>query len=175
MTTELRKKMAALRAMGPSINAAADEANAAVAKVEELLGTIGISARVGPYDEEYTAKAGEDEDEDAAAPCVCSYLAFGRHAGTRLAPFRVHVVQETEAPDEESPFTDATKITDVRKIPWGELSREERLKAVTRLPELIDVIADRARQQVDKARESTAAVRELVEDLEAESINSEPE
>ena len=134
MTDELKGRMARLRQIAPRLNAATDQASNLVAMVEKFLVEelhIGVSAEVG-YEE---LPAGTDDDNHALR--ICHALAFGRVGGS----FRIHVVRETVDEDDGAPAR--TTLSEERML-WPSCTRETKLKAFEKLPELLDKIIEEA-------------------------------
>src|SRR6516165_2779971 len=82
MTDQLQKRLAALRAVAPRLNAVADEANRIVKQVESQLREmgVGISATSGAFSTERRIRRDDATDEENEEE-VEQYLAFGRHMG----------------------------------------------------------------------------------------------
>jgi hypothetical protein len=161
MTDELKRRMARLREIAPRLNAATDAASRLVAQVEKFLVDelrIGVSAHVSYED----APAGTDDDR---ALRTQSALAFGRVGGT----FRIHVLTETTAlGDGSSPHTTLSQ----ERLPWPSCSRETKLKAFEKLPELLDRIIEEAERLARTADDTSSKVNAMIG--EEDSLDAAP-
>ncbi len=160
MTDELKRRMAKLREIAPRLNAATDQASKLVAMVEKFLVEelhIGVSAEAC-YEE---LPAGTDEDNHALT--IRHSLAFCRGGGS----FRIHVVKETVAVADRA--SARTTYAQERTL-WPSCSRETKLKAFEKLPELLDKIIEEA----ERLAQTSDATRVRVEDMigEEEPIES---
>jgi hypothetical protein len=152
MSDELKRRMARLREIAPRLNAATDQASRLVAQVEKFLVEelhVGVSAEVC-YEE---VPAGTDEDDQVLR--LRQSLAFGRSGGS----FRIHVVKETVALDDESSVP--TTLSQER-ILWPSCSRETKLKAFEKLPELLDTITEEAERLAETSETTGATVRDMI-------------
>jgi hypothetical protein len=152
MTDELKRRMARLREIAPRLNAATDQASRLVAMVEKFLVEelhVGVSAEVCYED----LPAGTDEADQVLRQR--HLLAFGRSGGS----FRLHVVRETVAQDEESA---AQTTLSQERILWPSCSRETKLKAFEKLPELLDRIIEEAERLAETSETTSAAVRDMI-------------
>jgi hypothetical protein len=134
MTDELKRRMARLREIAPRLNAASDQASRLVAQVEKFLVDelhIGVSAEVC-YEE---FPAGTDDDNRVLQ--IRHSLAFGRDGGS----FRIHLLKETIDVDDG---TSARTTLAQERILWRSCTRETRLKAFEKLPDLLDKIIEEA-------------------------------
>jgi hypothetical protein len=152
MTDELRRRMAKLREIAPRLNAATDQASKLVALVEKFLVEeirIGVSAEVC-YEE---LPAGTEDDHHALR--IRHSLAFGRSG----ASFRIHVLRETVAMDDgaSAPTTLAQE-----RILWPSCSRETKLKAFEKLPELLDKIIEEAERLAQASEATRVKVEEMI-------------
>jgi hypothetical protein len=148
MTDELRRRMAKLREIAPRLNAATDQASKLVAMVEKFLVEelhIGVSAEVC-YEE---LPAGTDDDDHALR--IRNSLAFGRVGGS----FRIHVVRETVAVEDGA---SARTTLEQERILWPSCSRETKLKAFEKLPELLDKIIEEAERLARTSEETRVKV-----------------
>jgi hypothetical protein len=152
MTDELKRRMAKLREIAPRLNAATDQASKLVAMVEKFLVEelrIGVSAEVS-YEE---LPAGTDDDNHELR--ILHSLAFGRSGGS----FRVHVVRETVVVDDGAP---TRTILAQERILWPSCSRETKLKAFEKLPELLDKIIEEAERLARTSETTRAKVVEMI-------------
>jgi hypothetical protein len=152
MTDELRRRMAKLREIAPRLNVATDQASKLVAVVEKFLVEelrIGVSAQVS-YEE---LPAGTDDDNHAIL--VRNSLAFGRGGGS----FRIHVLSETVAVDGET--SSRTTLAQERSL-WPSCSRETKLKAFEKLPELLDKIIEEAERLAQTSESTRAKVAAMI-------------
>ena len=144
MTDELKRRMARLREIAPRLNAATDQASRLVALVEKFLVEelhIGVSAQVG-YEE---LPAGTDDDNQALR--IRHSLAFGRVGGS----FRIHVVRETFEVDDGA---SARTTLGQERMLWPSCTRETKLRAFEKLPELLDKIIEEA-ERLARTSEAT--------------------
>ncbi len=159
MTDELKRRLARLREIAPRLNAATDQASRLVAQVGRFLVEelhIGISAEVF-YEE---LPAGTDDDNRAL--WIRHSLAFGRSGGS----FRIHVVRETVALEDGA--SARTTLAQERLL-WPSCSREMKLKAFEKLPELLDKIIEK----VERLAQTSEATRSRVEDMIGEQESDE--
>lgn len=157
MTDEMRAKLARLRSIAPELNAATDEAAKVVREVEKLLTkslSLGVSAQAVYFDIRPDVFGDDDRTVE-----VCSALAYGRLPSDG---YGIHILRDTLVKDEDGDVTDCLAST---QTPWHQCSQEEKLTAFECLPELLDKIADGAEERLEKARATTARVRELVDAL----------
>jgi hypothetical protein len=152
MTDELKRRMARLREIAPRLNATTDQASKLVMQVEKFLVDelhIGVSAQVCYED----VPAGVDDDDRALS--IRHSLAFGRVAGT----FRIHVLMETAVlADGSSPRT----VVSQERVLWPSCSRETKLKAFEKLPELLDKIIEEAERLARTADDTTSKVNAMI-------------
>ena len=156
MTDDLKKRMQKLRAIAPRLNSATDQASKLVALVEKFLVEelrIGVSAEVC-YEELPAAT-----EDDGRALRIRHSLAFGRCG----ASFRIHVVRETVAVDDGA--SARTPLAQER-ILWPSCSRETKLKAFEKLPELLDKIIEEAERLARTAEATRVKVDEMIGDEE---------
>jgi hypothetical protein len=152
MTDELKRRMARLREIAPRLHAATDQASKLVAQVEKFLVEelhIGVSAEVC-YEQ---VSAGSDEDDQEQR--VRHSLAFGRSGGS----FRIHVVRETIALEDGA---SVQTILSQERILWPSCSRETKLKAFEKLPELLDKIIEEAERLAETSDATRVKVREMI-------------
>jgi hypothetical protein len=152
MTDELKRRMAKLREIAPRLNAATDQASKLVTLVDKFLVEelhIGVSAEVC-YEE---LPAGTDDDNHALK--IRHSLAFGRGGGS----FRIHVVKETVAVDDGA---SARTTLAQERILWPSCSRETKLKAFEKLPELLDKIIEEAERLTQTSEATRVKVEEMI-------------
>jgi hypothetical protein len=155
MTDELKKRMARLREIAPRLNSATDQASRLVAMVERTLVDelhIGISAESAEFD---SWPAGKDEDGNARV--VRQTLAFGR-VGTA---YRIHVVDEIGIVDDDGDWQESISRL---QTPWPSCGRETKLKAIDKLPELLDKIISETERVAATADETTSRIGEMLGD-----------
>ena len=158
MVSKLDKGLASLRAIAPSINAAADEANKVVKMVEGVLVNelrIGVSATSSQL-LEYRRRA-TDENGNVTEEETGEYLAFGRVSGV----YCLHLAKDTYEKDEYGCFN---QEVDSEKIPWSSCDRETRLSLFEQLPSLIENIVEKAKRIAEQASNTAAKVKELIAD-----------
>jgi hypothetical protein len=152
MTDELKRRMAKLRDLAPRLNAATDQASRLVAAVEKFLVEelhIGVSAEVC-YEE---LLAGNDGDDRMLR--IRHSLAFGRGGGA----FRIHVLKETVAVDDGA---GARATLEQERILWPSCSRETRLKAFEKLPELLDRIIEEAERLAEASEATRVKLEQMI-------------
>jgi len=160
MTDELKRRMAKLREIAPRVNAATDQASKLVAQVEKFLVEelrIGVSAEVC-YEE---LPAGTDDDDHALR--IRHLLAFGRSGGS----FRIHVVRETVAVDDGA--SARTTLAQERML-WPSCTRETKLKAFEKLPELLDKIIVEAERLAQTSEVTRVKVEEMIGEEEPADV-----
>jgi len=155
MTDELKKRMARLREIAPRLNSATDQASRLVAMVEKTLVDelhIGISAESSEFN---SWPAGKDEDGNSRM--VYQTLAFGR-VGTA---YRIHIVDEMGIVDDEGCWQGSVSR---QETPWPSCGRETKLRAVEKLPELLDKIINESERMAETADETTSRIGEMIGD-----------
>src|SRR5262245_14185745 len=129
MTSELQKRLRALREVAPRLNAAADEANRLVKMVDGQLKEmqLGISS-ASPYFDVQCERIVDDEDGDVTNQETYRCLAYGRVQGS----YAIHVLERVSqgAPGQE------LEHVGENRIPWSVCDRETRLEAFKQLPSL---------------------------------------
>src|SRR5262249_18058801 len=156
MMDELKRRMAKLREIAPRLNVATDQASKLVAQVERFLVEelhIGLSAEVC-YEE---VPAGTDDDNQTLR--IRHSLAFGRGGGS----FRIHVLRETVAVDEG---TSARQTLAEERILWPSCTRETKLKAFEKLPDLLDKIIEGAERLTQASETARVKVEEMMGEAE---------
>jgi len=155
MTDELKQRMARLREIAPRLNSATDQASRLVAMVEKSLVEelhIGISAESSEFS---SWPAGKDEDGNSRL--VHQTLAFGR-VGTA---YRIHVVDEMGIVDDEGAWQESLSRQETL---WPSCGRETKLKAVEKLPELLDKIIIETERLAETADLTTSRIGEMIGD-----------
>jgi hypothetical protein len=153
MTSELKARLAALRGISPRLNAVTDQVSEIVKSVETTLVedlSIGTEAKV-LFHSEPGAEAG------TSLQC---YLAFGRVGS---AGYRLHVLTFVvrETMDEKGAVTTSETLKAEQTL-WPSCSRELKLRAFERLPDLLDAIVQNAEGLLQTADQTAARVREMV-------------
>jgi hypothetical protein len=164
MSDELKKRMARLREIAPQLNSATDQASKLVAMVEKLLVEelhIGISAESTAFNDWPAGK-----DEGGHSRMVRQTLAFGR-IGTG---YRIHIVDEMGIVDEEGRWRG---IVTKQTTPWPACGRETKLRAVEKLPDLLDQIITETERLAQTATESASKIGEMIGDTKI--TTGEPE
>jgi hypothetical protein len=157
MTDELKRRMARLREIAPRLNAATDSASRLVTEVEKFLVDelrIGVTARVCYED----APAGTDDDGRPLR--TQSALAFGRVGGA----FRIHVQSDTVV-DTGGGAPEATLSQE--RLAWPSCSRETKLKAFEKLPELLEKIIEHAERLAHAADDTSSKLNAMIGEEEA--------
>jgi hypothetical protein len=164
MTSALKKKLDEIRAIAPELNSAIDEANGIVKHVEKVLveeAAIGVSAEADAFLTRMEASTAFLE-EQVVEKLVRYRLCFGRVNGA----YCINVMR-TEYGDFNGAFT---REEDSDLTPWSSCDRDTRIAAFEKLPQLIDVIIDKARKLAESTKRTVDVVRELIMD---ESIPNE--
>jgi hypothetical protein len=155
MTDELKKRMARLRELAPRLNTATDQASRVVAMVEKFLVEelhIGISAESTEFN---AWNAGKDEEGNARM--VYQTLAFGRVG----AGYRIHVVDEMTTVDDEGRRQD---LVSKQATPWPSCGRETKMRAIEKLPELLDKIIGETERLAETAGETASKIGAMIGD-----------
>ena len=118
--------------------------------VDEL--HIGISAETSEFN---SWPAGKDEDGNSRT--VYQTLAFGRVG----AAFRIHVVDEMRIVDDEGGFQG---LVSREQTPLPSCGRETKLRAVEKLPELLDMIIQETERLAETADETTSKIGAMIGD-----------
>jgi hypothetical protein len=158
MTDELKKRMARLRELAPRLNTATDQASRVVAMVEKFLVEelhIGISAETTEFNAWNAGK-----DEDGVARMVYQTLAFGRVG----AGYRIHVVDEMTTVDDEGRRQD---LVSTQATPWPSCGRETKMRAIEKLPELLDKIIGETERLAQTAGETASKIGAMIGDTRA--------
>jgi hypothetical protein len=153
MTDELRKRMARLRELAPRLNSATDESSRLVAMVEKFLVDelhIGISAETAEFN---SGSLGTDEAGDVRM--FHQTLAFGRIG----AGYRIHVVDETLIVDDKGHRLESVTR---QATPWPSCGRETKLRAVEKLPELLDKIIQQTEQLAETAGDTASKISAMI-------------
>jgi len=153
MTDELRKRMVRLRELAPRLNSATDQASRLVRMVENFLVEelhIGISAESTPFN-----SWSPGEDEDGRARMIRQTLAFGRVG----AAYRIHVAEEISLADD-----DGCRQWLVSKQPtlWPSCGRETKLRAVEKLPELLDKIISETERLAETVDDTASTIESMI-------------
>ncbi len=155
MTDELKQRMARLRAIAPRLNNATDQASKLVALVERFLTEelrIGISAESSGFNSWSAGK-----DEDGKSLMVHQTLAFGRVNGA----YRIHVVDELRIVDDEG---GPQGLVSRQATLWPSCGREIKLRAVEKLPELLDKIINETERLAETAGETSTRIGAMIGD-----------
>ena len=153
MTDELKKRMARLRELAPRLNSATDQASRLVAMVEKFLVEelhIGISAESTEFSSNSLA-----EDENGRGRMAVQTLAFGRVG----AGYRIHVVDETVIVDGSGRRQDSVAR---QATPWPSCGRETKLKAIDKLPELLDKIILETERLAETAGDTASKIETMI-------------
>jgi hypothetical protein len=155
MTDELKKRMARLREIAPRLNNTTDQASKLVAMVEKFLAEelrIGLGAKTSEFN-----AWDEGNTEDGESRRTIQNLAFGRVG----AQYRIHVITETGILDAARCWQETTQRVETL---WPSCSRETKLKAFEKLPELLDAIIASAENLAKTADETASQVEEMIGD-----------
>jgi hypothetical protein len=160
MTDELKKRMARLRELAPRLNNATDQSSRLVAQVEKFLVDelhIGISAESSVFNAWSTGK-----DEAGRAQMCYQILAFGRVG----SGYRIHVVDELVILDDDGKRQQRAAR---QATPWPSCGRETKLKAIEKLPELLDRIIHETERLAETAGETASRIGVMIGDTEAQA------
>lgn len=153
MSNELKKRIAALRGMSPRLNSVTDQVSEIVRTVEKTLVedlNVGIEASV-KFHSEPTDQKGVFREHS---------LAFGRVGS---AGYRLHVVTRTVRDSaQEISGSDISESVHEEQILWPSCSRDLKLRAFDKLPELLDGIIKNAEGLLQTAERTAAKIREMV-------------
>jgi hypothetical protein len=166
MTDELKKRMARLRELAPRLNTATDQASRVVAMVEKFLVDelhIGISAESTEFN---AWNAGKDEDGNSRM--AYQKLAFGRLG----AGYRIHVVDETTIVDDEGHRQD---LVSKQATPWPSCGRETKMRAIEKLPELLDKIIQETERLAETAGETASRIGAMIGDSKGPAAPPPPQ
>jgi hypothetical protein len=153
MSNELKKRIAALRGISPRLNSVTDQVSEIVRTVEKTLVeelNIGIEASVKFHTEPSAEKDVFREHS----------LAFSRVAS---AGYRINVTTRTiRDSNEQVSITSSAEPVHEEQILWPSCSREIKLRAFDKLPELLDAIIKNAEGLRETAERTAAKIREMV-------------
>jgi len=157
MSNELKKRIAALRGISPRLNSVTDQVSQIVKSVEQTLVeelNIGIEASAKFHAEPATEKGVLREH----------YLAFNRVGS---AGYRLHIATLTVRDSAQRPGgSESSEPLALEQVLWPSCSREMKLKAFDKLPELLDRIIKNAEGLLQTAELTAARIKEMVGDLE---------
>ena len=167
MTNKLLKRIAALRGINPRLNSVTDEVTEIITSVEKTLVEelkIGIDASQW-FQTEFGGEEGSSREY---------YLSFNR---VGAAGFRIHVAILTVRDTSEETGKAGTRETlNEERILWMSCSREIKLKAFEKLPELLDSIISGAESLVETADLTASKIKQMVSDEAEETEETdEPE
>jgi hypothetical protein len=157
MSNELKKRIAALRGMSPRLNSVTDQVSEIVKSVEKTLVeelNIGIEASV-KFHAEPAAEEGVSREH---------FLSFNRVGS---AGYRLHVA--TRAVRDSQQFSGSSQTSETsnwEQVLWPSCSREMKLRAFDKLPELLDRIIKNAEGLLQTAEHAAARIKELVGDID---------
>jgi L-fucose mutarotase/ribose pyranase (RbsD/FucU family) len=159
MTHELKKRLDALRAVAPRLNAATDDANRIVAMVEKVLVdelNLGVPA------EATFAHYPDGRDDDGVEVERLETLAFKRVNG------RYRIVVETLI-REAMGHQDVHSLEDT---PWPSCTREQKLNALPKLPLLLDRILSQSQKLAEAAEEAAESIKAMLAEDDAPPVKS---
>jgi hypothetical protein len=167
MTNELLRRLAALRGINPRLNSVTDQVSEIVKSVEKTLVEelkIGIDASQW-FLTEFGGEGGTSREH---------YLAFNRVGS---AGFRIHVAIVTvRDTSEETGKAGTQEKLNEERILWTSCSRELKLKAFEKLPDLLDSIIAGAESLMQTADSAATKINlMLAEDGEQTAEIEEPE
>ena len=153
MTDELKQRMARLREIAPRLNSATDQTSQMVSSVEKFLVDelhLGISAESSEFNSWYAGK-----DDDGTPLSVRQTLAFGRVG----SGYRIHVVDSMGFVDEHGRWQE---LKTRQQTPWPSCGREIKLKAVAKLPELLETLVRDAERLAETAGATAEKISEMI-------------
>jgi hypothetical protein len=164
MTDELKRRMSRLRELAPRLNSATDQASKLVAMVEKFLVEelhIGISAETTGFNSWNASK-----DDDGNARMVYQTLAFGRVG----AGYRIHVVDEMTIVDDGGR---RQELVSQQATPWPSCGRETKMRAIEKLPELLDKIIEETERLAETAGETASRIGAMIGDSKVTAATPE--
>jgi hypothetical protein len=163
MTSELQKRLRALREIAPRLNNATDEANRIVGMVDNLLKELrlGISAESHCFDAR-REQIVDDEDGHVTDQETCRHLAYGRVQGS----YGIHILETIS----QAPQGGKLEHVDENRIPWSSCDRETRLEAFKELPDLLDLLLKEATNVVGMAERTAEMIKGITEGEEAAPV-----
>jgi hypothetical protein len=157
MTNELKQRISALRGIHPRLNSVTDQVSEIVRSIEKTLVEelkIGIEA-----DEWFHSEFGGEQGLRREY-----YLSFSR---VGAAGFRIHVsIVSVRDTSEETARTDSNETLNQEQVLWASCSREMKLKAFEKLPDLLDRIIKNAETLLQTADLTAVKIKEMVGDDE---------
>ena len=164
MGNELKKRIAALRGISPRLNSVTDQVSEIVRSVEKTLVeelNIGIDGSV-KFHSERSGDPGVSHEH---------FLAFNRVAS---AGYRFHIAILTVRDSPPQPGgRDAPRTLNQEQILWPSCSREMKLRAFDKLPELLDQIIKNAEGLLQTAELTAARIKEMVGELDGSAQSKE--
>lgn len=166
-TVSLRESITSIRKLTPELNAASDQANAVVARVEKFLNDecrVGIPAEI-QLKEEIASRGNQSNSVRR------TYLRYARVSGGK---FRIAVEfravgtetvgyenwNNTPSPVDEE-FEVQESIT-----PWAECARDVKLSTFPELPQLLSTLAANLDSMTKRTRGTVKTVNEILEALD---------
>ncbi len=140
MGRDLHQAVQHLRAATSLLNQNLDEAGATVRAVEDFLNdecNVGIPASV-------TVSAGTDNDSGISFGTELSYIRIGPR-------FRVAVTRWNDANPEDSTIK-----------PWSDCTREIKMEAIRKLPELLVEVANQLDEHLKEAQAAIATAKSVL-------------
>jgi hypothetical protein len=161
-----------LRETAPRLNKKTDEVNEAIRAAEEFLRetSLGIEAGVPLWATERTKLRSPDADDEPSNRVryttyqTLAYRRYSSRVGRGGGEFRI-VLAEEDILDETDHRGFAVKVEDddsVSVTPLAECNRQEKIRAVAALPNLLRQIYDEALRLEKDAGEATKAVHDVL-------------
>jgi hypothetical protein len=164
MTNELLRRISALRGINPRLNSVTDQVTEIVTTVEKTLVEelkIGVDASQW-FLTEFGGEQGISREH---------YLAFNRVGS---AGFRIHVAIVTvRDTSEETGTAGSQENLNEERILWTSCSREMKLKAFEKLPDLLDSIISGAEGLMQTAEVTSSKIKQLLGEAEDQATPSE--
>jgi hypothetical protein len=153
MSDELKERLTKLREIAPRLNSATDQTSQMVASVEKFLVEelhLGISAESSEFNSWYAGR-----DDEGNSRTVRQTLAFGRVG----SGYRIHVVDSMGFRDDHGRWQElATR----QQTPWPSCGREVKLRAIAKLPELLETIVREAERLAETAGTTAAKIGDMI-------------
>jgi hypothetical protein len=163
MTSELKKRLESVRAIGSRLDEITAKATKTVQDVEQVLVkemNIRVPAQSGWYGGDRSRRHDPRNEDGFIEEEVSECLAYGRADGE----YCVHVKTGVFGQDDDGDFT---RELCSEKTPWLKCDRETRLRTFVWLPELLEQIIIEAQRMAEIAEETNAKVEEFIGDKDA--------
>lgn len=154
MTDQVTTAIEQIRELSPKLNAATDEAAETIRLVNEFLAEASIGLPCEIVAESNAVDEDEDEDNGGGGRAfVYTSLAYDRLFGEYRILVRIERV------------TDGAGLPNYGKIlseqDWQSCPRDLKLKTFEKLPELLEKIAEKAKESIEATSATAATVRKI--------------